>query len=293
MRRFSQFACFDWSGQLVARPKGIALATIDSESGARPRLLAPQGGWSRAAALDWLIARAEGCSDMLIGIDLSPTFPFVDRGAYFPGWHESPSDVRSLWAMVDAMCIDDPHLGASGFVTHAQARRYFRHGRGDVGDRFGSAGTGRLRAVEQHQRATRQANSASCFNLVGAAQVGKSSLTGMRVLHHLAGRIPVWPFDPVPAKGPVIVEIYTAMAARAAGLPANRSKIRDRATLIAALDGFATPPPARLARYDDHATDALLTAAWLRHVHRRPEYWAPEAMSPHIARVEGWTFGVV
>ncbi len=293
MRSFSQFACFDWSGQAVARPKGLALASIGAAPDARPQLHRPDGGWSRGAALDWLIDRADEGSDMLIGIDLSPTFPFVDAGAYFPGWSDSPADARSLWALADDLCRDDPHLGASGFVGHTEARRYFRHGRDDVGDRFGSAGIGRLRAVEHHQRATRQANSASCFNLVGAAQVGKSSLTGMRVLHQLAGRIPVWPFDPVPAHGPLIVEIYTSMAARAAGLPANRSKIRDRATLETALQAFDAPPPARLARYDDHSTDALLTAAWLRHVHLRPEFWTPEALSPHIARVEGWTFGVV
>lgn len=293
MRSFSHFACFDWSGQAVARPKGIALATIGAEPDARPRLSKPRGGWSRGAALDWLIARADDDCDVLIGLDLSPTFPFVDEGAYFPGWNDSPDDARSLWAMADALCADDPHLGASGFVGHAEARRYFRHGRDDVGDRFGSAGIGRLRAVEHHQRATRQANSASCFNLVGAAQVGKSSLTGMRVLHRLAGRVPIWPFDPVPERGPLIVEIYTSMAARAAGLPANRSKIRDRATLAAALRAFDAPPPTRLARYDDHSTDALLTAAWLRHVYRRPEFWAPEALSPELARLEGWTFGVV
>ncbi|NCP11145.1 MAG: hypothetical protein GW859_04165 [Sphingomonadales bacterium] len=293
MRRFSHFACFDWSGQAVARPKGLALATIDSAPDARPRLHRPDGGWSRDAALDWLIDRADEGSDMLIGLDLSPTFPFVDSGAYFPGWSDSPADARSLWALADDLCRDDPHLGAGGFVGHAEARRYFRHGRDDVGDRFGSAGIGRLRAVERHQRATRQANSASCFNLVGAAQVGKSSLTGMRVLHRLGGRIPIWPFDPIPESGPLIVEIYTAMAARAAGMAGNASKIRDRPTLVKALARLDTQPPHRLARYDDHSTDAILTAAWLRHVHLRPELWAPPPLTDHIARVEGWTFGVV
>lgn len=292
MRRFSHFACFDWSGQAVARPKGIALATLAADREARPRLIAPSGGWSRQTALDWLLAQAEARTDILIGLDLSPAFPYFDCGAYFPGWDRSPADARALWLLVDAMCADDPHLGANGFLAHRQARRYFRQ-RGALGDRFGDAGTGRLRVVETHQRATRQANSASCFNLVGAAQVGKSSLTGMRLLHRLDGRIALWPFDPVPESGPMIVEIYTAMAARAAGLAGNRSKIRDRATLVAALDRLDTPAPTRLARYDDHATDAILTAAWLRRAHAMPQLWQPSALTPHIARVEGWTFGVV
>jgi hypothetical protein len=132
----------------------------------------------------------------------------------------------------------------------------------------------------------------SCFNLVGAAQVGKSSLSGMRVLHRLAGRVPVWPFDPVPGTGPLIVEIYTSIAARAAGLRAGRSKLRDAASLDQALAALGTRPHAPLARYDDHATDAILTAAWLRRVQCDPALWRPEALTDRIAATEGWTFGV-
>ncbi|MCO5794566.1 MAG: hypothetical protein HEQ21_17245 [Blastomonas sp.] len=296
MRRFQHYACFDWSGQAVARPRGLALATIAGEADARPVLLRPQGGWSRGAALDWLLAHADAGTDMLIGMDLSPTFPFVDAGGYFPGWSDSPPDARSLWALVDQLCDGDDHLAAGGFVTHEQARRYFRHGKGDTGDRFGTAGTGRLRAVEHHQRSTRQANSASCFNLVGAAQVGKSSLTGMRVLHRLAGRIPVWPFDPLPERGPVIVEIYTSIAARAAGRGLSRSKVRDADGLHQALAQLGAAPPAPLIAHDDHSTDALMTAAWLRHAARDESlwrsFWHPPALDDAIRITEGWTFGV-
>lgn len=292
MRKFEHYACFDWSGQAVARPKGLALATIAAEEGARPQLLRPQGGWSRQAALDWLLSQAVAGTDMLIGMDLSPTFPFIDAGAYFPDWEHSPAAARALWALVDALCAEDEHLGASSFVQHDEARRYFRHGKDDTGDRFGALGTGRLRAVEHHQRRTKQANSASCFNLVGAAQVGKSSLTGMRVLHRLAGRIPIWPFDPVPESGPVIVEIYTSIAARAAGIAGGRSKVRDADALHQALANLGAPPPAPLLAHDDHSTDALITAAWLRNAAHDIALWQPEALDDTIRRTEGWTFGV-
>src|SRR3546814_11010049 len=66
--------------------------------------------------------------------------------------------------------------------------------------------------VEWYQRATKQAASVSNFNLVGAAQVGKASLSGMRLLHRLSGRMPLWPLDPVPARGPLLVEIYTSLS---------------------------------------------------------------------------------
>ena len=99
-------------------------------------------------------------------------------------------------------------------------------------------GTGRLRVVEQHQRATKQAASVSNFNLIGAAQVGKASLPGMRLAPPASPRLPLWPLDPVPAHGPLLVEIYTGVAARAAGVAAGRSKIRDGAALDTALDGI-------------------------------------------------------
>lgn len=282
---FTSFIAIDWSGQAVERPKGLAIARCEAGTAA-PILIEPKTGWSRPAILDWLLTLNERG---LIGLDLSPAFSFIDKGAYFPGWPETPPDAKSLWRMVDDYCAEDPHLAATSFVAHAEARRHFRHQR-DCGDLF-PAGRGRFRECEQGQAAA-GLSPYSCFNLVGAAQVGKSSLTGMRVLHRLSGRIPVWPFDPLPETGPVIVEIYTALAARAAGMRKGLSKIRDAATLDTMLAALGSDPHAPLARYDDHATDAILTSAWLRTAAERPEYWRPSALTLQLAQTEGWTFGV-
>ena len=132
----------------------------------------------------------------------------------------------------------------------------------------------------------------SNFNLVGAAQVGKSSLTGMRVLHALGGAVRVWPVDPLPESGSVVVEIYTTIAAMAAGRSPGRAKMRSYAALNEALAALGSPPVAGTGALDDHATDALLAAAWLRTIAHRPELWSPAKMTPEIARTEGWTFGV-
>lgn len=293
LRRFAKFACFDWSGQAVERPKGISLAVIDGAADAKPMSLAPNQGWSRTAVKDWLLSHADAGTDMLIGFDLSPALPFCDHGAYFPDWDQSPQDARALWARIDALAAGERHMSASQMVRdHPEVRRYFRHGKGDVGDHFGVAGTGRLRVVEHLQRQTGQAASASCFNLVGAAQVGKSSLTGMRLFHQLAGRIPVWPFDPLPERGPAIVEIYTSIAAIDAGLRKGQTKIRDRAALLTALEHLDCFPPSQLPDYSDHRTDAIITAAWLRRTASQPQYWEPKRLTPQIAATEGWTFGV-
>jgi hypothetical protein len=284
--RFTRFAAIDWSGEAVARPKGLALAIAEAGNEA-PELLRPPGGWSRESIGEWIAAQAG--KNMLIGLDLSAGFPFLDAGAYFPGWRPEPGDARALWQSVEDIAGGDPHLGSASFVAHAEARRHFRQ-RGDLGD-LHPAGGGRLRVCEHGQRAM-GLSPYSCFNLVGAAQVGKSSLTGMRVLHRLSGKVAIWPFDAVPERGAVVVEIYTTLAAREAGVRAGRSKLREAEALDTALAALGSAPHQPLPRYDDHATDALLAAAWLRRAAHRRELWQPPGLTPQIAQTEGWTFGV-
>lgn len=287
-RRFTDFVAIDWSGEAVARPRGLALAHA-REGDDAPALLRPDGGWSRAVIRDWLLGHADAGTDMIVGLDLSPSLPFADRGGFFPGWAGSPPDAKALWALVERLSVSDPHLAASGFLAQPDVARHFREP-GRHGDLF-PPGAGRFRVCEAGQRAM-GLSPYSCLNLIGAAQVGKSSLTGMRVLQALAGRIPVWPFDPLPDRGPVIVEIYTSLAARAAGVRKGRSKLRTADALDTALDAFGSAPHAPLARYDDHATDAILTAAWLRRAVADERLWSPEGLTPEIGRTEGWTFGV-
>ena len=292
-RTFARFACLDWSGQAVEYPQGITLAI--SESGDQtPLLVRPEKGWSRQAVLDWLLDQVQNESDMLIGIDFSTALPFLDRDAYFPGWVDSPADARALWKTVDDLCADDAHLAVTRLTTHAETSRHFRHSKGREtirGDLF-DGGLGRLRVVERLCREEGHGNAISGFNLIGAAQVGKSTLTGMRLLHRLNGRLPIWPFDPVPARGPMLVEIYTSIAARVAGRPKGRSKMRDAESLTTALAAFGLPPSTPLARYDDHSTDAILTAAWLRRAAGDKQLWYPRALTDEVIRYEGWTFGV-
>jgi len=288
-RQFRNFACVDWSGQAVARPAGLAVAHA-AQGEASPTLLRPDGGWSRAGICDWLARLAEAKSDIIVGLDLSPALPFADYDAYFPGWDRSPSDAHALWRLVEDYAAQDAHLSVTGFLGHAEIRRHFRQ-LGDCGDLF-PGGAGRMRVCERGQKKM-GLSPTSCFNLVGASQVGKSSLTGMRVLHRLRGTVPVWPFDPVPSSGPLIVEIYTTVAAMAAGRSKSRAKIRDEKGLNDALDALDSRTSPRLARYDDHSTDAIITAAWLRKVAHQPALWRPTGMTDQVARTEGWTFGIV
>lgn len=287
MRRFGHFAAIDWSGAVGERHRGIAIA-LCAQGPDAPQLVRPAHRWSRGEVLDWL---REGLpEDAVVGLDLGLSLAFADRGAFFPGWAESPHDARALWALVERICAEDPHLAATSFVDHPETAPHFRRHGGREGAHFGG-GRGRFRVTEREQERM-GCKPTSNFNLVGAAQVGKSSLTGMRVLHRLSGRVPVWPIDPLPARGPVVVEIYTALAAIAAGRPASRAKLRTYAELNAALAALGSDPVHGEGPIDDHRSDALITAAWLRTAAHRPELWRPAAMTDEFARTEGWTFGV-
>lgn len=285
MTRFTHFAAIDWSGAVGARQKGIAVAVCRIGDDA-PELIVPAGGWSRQTALDWLLHDMP--PDTLVGLDLGPSLPFVDAGAFFPGWPDSPADARALWALVERICAGDAHLSATSFVDHPEASRHFRRHGGRKGEFFDRHG--RLRVTEQAQRA-QGLNPYSGFNLVGAAQVGKSSLTGMRVLHRIDGGVPVWPFDRS-STGSLVVEIYTSIAALGAGRAKGRTKMRTVADLNTALVAIGSQPVSADGAIDDHSSDAILTAAWLRANAGRAELWHPPALTDEIARTEGWTFGV-
>ena len=133
----------------------------------------------------------------------------------------------------------------------------------------------------------------SCFKLIGSKQVGKSSLTGMRVLHQLNSAIPVWPFDAVPETGALLIEIYTSIAACAAGRPRNATKIRTFDELDVALThpAIASDPTDQQGAINDHASDAIISAAWLRRVAGDEALWSPAGLDA-VRDTEGWTFGV-
>ncbi|MEP6868820.1 MAG: hypothetical protein ABJA20_09905 [Novosphingobium sp.] len=294
--RFRHYVAIDWSGAAGDRHRGIAVAMC-ANGKAAPELVRSGHRWSRSEVAQWLLDDLPDNS--LVGLDLGMSLPFADCGAFFPGWEETPADARSLWVLVEQVCADDPHLGANSLVDHTHAARHYRRHGGRQGDLFGGMdpadgiktdGRGRFRQTELAQQAM-GCRPYSNFNLVGAAQVGKSSLTGMRLLHRVSQRLTVWPVDPVGETGSVITEIYTTIAAMAAGRPPGRSKMRSLAELNQALETLGSAPiPGEDHLIDDHQTDALLTAAWLRMSADRPELWNPHGMSA-VAQTEGWTFG--
>lgn len=283
-QHFTRFAAIDWSGAKGHRHKGIAVALCETGSAAPELVAPPRGVWSRTDVLRWLKAQAD--TPLLVGFDFSFAPPWIERGAYLPG-EPTPSTARAFWAYVDADC-PDADLGAASFLERRRGSHFYLGARDGAKAQFLH-----YRRCEAAYNASGIGRASTLYDAIGAAQVAKASFAGMRLLHHLGSEVPIWPFDPPPAQGALVIEIYTTVAARAAGLRKGLSKLRDPHALDAALEALGSGRHTPLDRYDDHATDAIMAAAWLRRVARTPELWQPTALTPTIRRSEGWTFGVL
>ena len=282
MTAFDRFAAIDWSGAKGKRHKGIAIAICDATGGA-PRLVRPDHVWSRTEVLDWLVAEAAE-APTLFGFDFSFAPPIADRGEYLPGEPGVPVAARDFWAYVDRHC-DDEDLGAASFLERSH-RRHFYFG---IADGV-KADYMHFRRCDARLNAMGGRKTASAYDAIGAAQVAKASFAGMRLLHRLSGKVAIWPMDPLPEGGSAVVEIYTRIYLREAGL--SGTKLRSRADLNRALAGLGSPPARLRFEPNDHQTDALVTAAGMRLLAARPGSWSPEGLTPELARTEGWTFGI-
>ncbi len=249
-----------------------------------PKLVRPGHVWSRSEVLDWMLAEAAR-APTLFGFDFSFAPPIAERGEYLPGEAGLPGDARAFWAYVDQVS-DDEDLGAASFLERVH-RRHFYFGAADgKKSRFMH-----FRQCDKHLNAQGGRKTASAFDAIGAAQVAKASFAGMRLLHHVGGRIPIWPMDDLPRQGSAIVEIYTRIYLRRAGL--SGTKLRSRGELNRALAGLGSGPARLRFEPNDHETDALVTAAGMRALAtREPSAFAPAGLTAELARTEGWTFGI-
>jgi hypothetical protein len=280
---FQSYVAIDWSGAKGKRHKGIAIAEARGE--AAPRLVRAGHIWSRTEVLEWLVRRAAK-EPTLFGFDFSFAPPIVARGEYLPGEADVPNTARAFWAYVDSRC-DDEDLGAASFLERTH-RRHFYFG---IADGV-KAGFMHFRQCDSRLNAQGGRKTASAYDAIGAAQVAKASFSGMRFLHRLDGRVAIWPMDPLPEHGSAVVEIYTRIYLRRAGL--TGVKLRSRADLNRALKGLGSPPARLRFEPNDHQTDALVTAAGMRQLARtEPRAFDPEGLTRQIARSEGWTFGVL
>jgi hypothetical protein len=280
---FTRFAAIDWSGAKGKRHKGIAIAMCELGNAA-PKLVRPGHTWSRTEALLWLLETAAE-APTLFGFDFSFAPPIAARGEYLPGQPDVPATAREFWAYVERHC-DDEDLGAASFLEHSH-RRHFYFGIGDgVKSHFMH-----FRQCDARLNAAGGRKSASAYDAIGAAQVAKASFSGMRLLHRLDGKVAIWPMDALPKARSAVVEIYTRIYIRSAGLAGT--KLRSRAELNRALKDLGSAPARLRFEPNDHQTDALVTAAGMREIALLSQCWSPTGLTPALARSEGWTFGIL
>ena len=151
----------------------------------------------------------------------------------------------------------------------------------------------RFRQCDARLNAQGGRKTASAYDAIGAAQVAKASFSGMRLLHRLDGKVAIWPMDPLPASGSAVVEIYTRIYLRRAGMSGpqaaqpRRAQPGARRASAARRRGCASSPTTtRPTRWSPRPGCARSPAA-----SRAPS--RPQGLTPEIARSEGWTFGVL
>ena len=290
---FDRFVGVDWSG---ARGPGLPGLQVAMATAGRcpPCLVPPPDGrknWTRGVFTDWLVETLSGNDRVLVGLDFAFSFPRRDTGEFFPGVPDpdAPSTACDLWQRVDKICEDTEDFYAGTFVEDERYAPYFQDG---------ARYEHRLRMTDEHCDQKGLGRPETVFKLVGPTQVGKGSLAGMRVLHHLRRQVShlcIWPFDRLPKSRSVavVVEVYPGAFVRMSG--AEAGKVRDMETLNRIMEFYDSEPlrdDVLEGKVDDNKADALIVAAALRRLSRKGEVWNPPGLCDARRWHEGWIFGV-
>jgi hypothetical protein len=283
---FQEFVGIDWSG---ARENYGGIAVAICEIGNAPPTLVRSRGkrWTRREIAEWLVDKLNGSRPVLVGLDFAFGLPYEEDCGYLGGTTDIDSIFR-LWSLIEEKSASALDFGCSPFVDHPDHSHLFWQE-----SRAPAMWVNRKRRTELVCAEVTRTRPDTVYKLIGPKQVGKASITGIRVLKHVRSRttnVAVWPFEAVHKSA--LVEIYpTLFRMRAMN---GIGKVRTWPALNQALRRFGSnPAKLRLRRPPtDHETDALLSAAGLRAFASDPEVWAPdEIQSPRVQR-EGWIFGV-
>ncbi len=208
--------------------------------------------------MEYVVERARNHGPVLAGFDFGFAYPFHDCGAYFPSHEMSPSDVRSLWALIDELAGDTADLYGATAARPPSPLAPFFNVHGNRGPWFTNR---RLRKTER----VCPVRPSCMFNGVGPASVGVGSLAGMRILHRLVQRrdlrVAVWPFHPIENADLVVVEIFPRLYAKASTIAREHYRSEDE-------------------------YDAVISSAALRTLSRDESTWS------NGDALEGWIFGV-
>jgi hypothetical protein len=285
--RFDAFIAVDWSG---ARGKynGIAVAICRPGRAAPELVKSQQKHWSRQEIAEWVAGQLDRGLRLLIGFDFAFGFPFEDCG-YLGGQARRIDDIFALWALIESRSTGEIDFGCRTFVNNPDFAHLFWK-RGPQPKTW----VERKRLAEHACAEKTKTRPDTLYKLLHSKQVGKASITGMRVLNYLrAGKsksVAIWPFEN--PKTSAIVEIYPTMFRKLA--TGSIAKLRSAVELnqgLAALNSQSMPARGSID-LSDHDTDALISAAGLRSIAGIPELWTRPELNSDRVRREGWIFGV-
>jgi len=284
---FDEFIAIDWSGA-AGRYNGIAVACC--RPGRRPpSLVEPPGRyWTRTDIADWLEDRLNRRRPLLIGLDFAFSFPFERDLGYLGGLVPAVDDVFSLWSLIESSSRDEHDFGCASFINNPNYEYLFW--------RSGTKPSSWVERKRRTEHACAEATSTrpdTLYKLLHSKQVGKASITGIRVLHRIRSRgnaVAIWPFEAI--RSSAIVEIYPTMFRKMA--TGSVAKLRNVGDLNEAMGRLGSRPMPNVAvgNLSDHDADALISAVGLRAIAPKAETWTFSERMSSVVQREGWIFGV-
>ncbi len=257
---FEEFIGIDWSGaKQPVKTHSISLASCQSADASAP--IALESSLSRQDVYEQILARCQSSHKTLIGIDCNFSY------CYKVGKEQFSHDARytDLWKEVENLNIEQTNFFAGECWKQESFKKYFWT-EGKQPDWFNIESL--QRATEARAHAQEFGKPESPFKLIGAKQVGKGGLAGMRLLRALKEKcgdaLAIWPFemDKVQKAKVVIAEIYPRLFIRKAGL--GNAKVRDVPSLNKVLHHYSSKPFDNDMHLNDHLTDAIIASAGLR-----------------------------
>jgi hypothetical protein len=285
MIEFDRFVGVDWSGAKTPVHNHSISVALCGKGDSSPILIKGDRPWSRTEVAGYIDGLVRSNTKTLIGIDAN--FGYAREIVQKQMGEEATA--KNLWHVVDDYNQDNSNFFTDGFWKYKKFSPYFWTS-GKQPDDFKMP----KRLTEKACAFQGMGHPESPFKFIGAKQVGKGGLAAMRLAHYLKNKhgsvVSIFPFDKITHDTKIVMtEIYPRLFIRHAGF--GNKKIRNIIDLNDVLSALHSRNIVT-GELSDHDTDALISAAGLRHFYQeRPEIFKPKA-EDKILQSEGWIFGV-
>ncbi len=282
---FENYIGIDWSGDKNNVQKGISVSLCKNGVDAPIIIKSPEKYWSRFTLIDWL-NKILVKEKSLVGFDFAFSYPFYDYSSYFPGIKDSPTNVKSLWLMIDIINQEKENL-YGGEIWNQKPYCYFYNAPKLKGKLYIT----RRRVTEIYAKNKIHSPSPT-FNCVGPGAVGTGSLAGMRILNLFNKQVNIWPFDNYKILNKsVFVEIFPTYYFRISSIKPEKNVGYTLKNINKSLSYFNSKPLDEnqvIGGPDQDDADAIISCAALRYFSSQKNMWNV----PNMSKKEGWIFGV-